>query len=300
MNFNSPGAAASGNRTVVVVTTATGELEWSSWNLGEAGTPWAPLQVKGQPIFTDSAPAVSFRTSGTGAILVVAIKDKDSGFLFEALQGADQSLNGWVQIPGIVTTAAPAVSDGNLALGIPTMVALSAPPDGQLRINNYLNDQPPLFPLPADYWRAITPTVKSSGAPAAAVVNEGRYIFIAANVPTDSGPSTLQLVQGGPFAPEMTVSDMNFRGSVSPAMASANNRTVIVATDNTGEMFYDWWDFGGAGHGWVSLGNDVKTQVTPALALVDRGKYMFALATDAGGEVRTFQGVVGGAAVGWR
>jgi hypothetical protein len=298
MNVNSPGAAASGNRTVVVVTTPTGELEWSSWNLGQAGTPWAPLPVKGQQRFTDSAPAVSFRTSAAGAIVLVAIRDREDGFIYESLLGPDQTLEGWVQIPAIVSSATPALSDGNLSSGIPIMVALSVPPDGQLRINTYLDAQPPAVP-PPDYWRATTPPVKSSGAPAAALVNAGRYIFIAANISAGAGPLTLQLIQGDPYVPKMTVSNMNFQSGVSPAMASANNRTVIVATDKSGEMFYDWWDFGGGGHGWVSLGTAVKTQVPPAVALVDKGNYMFVMATDLNGQVRTFQGVVGGAEVGW-
>ena len=117
---------------------------------------------------------------------------------------------------------------------------------------------------------------------------------------TDGKNSKLQLVQGDPFAPEMTVSDMNFQSGPSPSLAASNNRTVIVATDGNGEMFYDWWDFGGGGHGWVPLGAELKTQVSPAVALVDNGNYMFVLASDANGKILLNQGQVGGALVGWR
>jgi hypothetical protein len=302
MNVYAPAAAASGNLTVAVRATPAGALEWSQWNLGGGATPWAPLAVSGDVILTDSSPAVSFRTSVSGAIAVVTIRDRETGFLFESLLDPATGLLGWVQIPGIVTNSAPALSDGNLALGYPILVAQSNQPNGQLMINNYLSDQPPVD-APPKYWLPIGPVSPMVGSPAAAIVKQAQvkkgqapvpYIFLVRNIGT-----TLQMIQGDTLTQHITVSDLNFQSAISPTLASANNRTVIVVADETGEMFTDWWDFGGGGHGWVSLGSTVKTQVTPAISLVDQGNYMFVLATDLTGVVRTFQGNVGGAQVGW-
>lgn len=94
------------------------------------------------------------------------------------------------------------------------------------------------------------------GSPAAAIVKQAPvkkgvapvpYIFIVRNT-----GSTLQMIQGDALAQHITVNDMNFRSGMSPVMASASNRTVIVAADETGEMFTDWWDFGGGGT-WLGL-----------------------------------------------
>jgi hypothetical protein len=296
-----PAAAASRNLTVAVRATPDGTLESCRWNLGGGATPWAPLAVNGNVVLTDSTPAVSFRTSLGGVIAVVTIVDGD-GRLWESLLDAGDGLLGWVQIPGIFTNSAPVLSDGNLALGFPIVVAQSNAPNGQIVINNYLSDQPPVT-APKNYWLPIGPVSQMVGAPAAAIVKQAQvkkgqapapYIFIVRNI-----GATLQMIQGDTLAEHITVSDMNFQSAISPVMASANNRTVIVAADKTGEMWTDWWDFGGGGHGWVSLGSNVQTQVTPAISLVDNGNYMFVLATDSAGVVRTFQGNVGGAQVGW-
>jgi hypothetical protein len=295
MSIYAPAAAASDNLTVAVRATPDGALESCHWSLGAGSTPWAKLAVSGHVILTDASPAVSFRTSVAGATAVVTIKEKETGFLFESLLDTETGLRGWVQIPGIATPSAPSLTDGNRAAGHPILVAQSTEPDGQVMIYNYLGDQPQEG---TDYWLPIGPVSKMVGGPAAAIVSQGvgqnTYIFIVRNIGT-----TLQMIQGDVFAEQITVSDMNFLSGISPVMASANNRTVIVAADETGEMYMDWWDFGGGGHGWVSLGSAVKTKVRPAISLVDKGNYMFVLATDLAGVVRTFQGNVVGAQVGW-
>jgi len=95
------------------------------------------------------------------------------------------------------------------------------------------------------------------------------------------GPnSRLILYQGSTLNPDQLSSGyMGFDTNLSPAMAAAHNRTVIVAVDASGAIFYNWWDFGGGDHGWISLGTDVKTSARPAVSLVDNGNYMFILAT---------------------
>jgi hypothetical protein len=181
------------------------------------------------------------------------------------------------------------------------MVALAAPPDYRLHINWFLNDQPPPPPGPPGYWQPIAPTITSL-APAAALVDGGDYIFLATTSFDFAGPaSSVLLHQGSPSGRDHFVGNqqMGFSSNVSPAMASANNRTVIVAADPDGIMFYNWWDFGAGGHGWIPLGDDVRTSIAPAVALLDRGNYMFVVARGADNEIHLNQGIVGGEIVGW-
>ena len=99
------------------------------------------------------------------------------------------------------------------------------------------------------------------------------------------------LNQGVPFIPGNLVGfqSMDFYSNLSPAMASANNRTVIVAADPDGAMSYNWWDLGGGGHGWVPLGDDVRTTAAPAVAVVDNGQYMFIIARGLDGEMKMIE-----------
>jgi hypothetical protein len=110
------------------------------------------------------------------------------------------------------------------------------------------------------------------------------------------------LNQGNPYTPDQLVgwNSMPFDSNLASAMAAANNRTVIVAVDPNGAIFYDWWDLGGGPHGWVPLGNDMQTTVAPAVALVDNGNYLFVYAQRLDGRLYLNQGNVGGAIVGWQ
>jgi hypothetical protein len=139
-------------------------------------------------------------------------------------------------------------------------------------------------------------------APALAVVGNASYMFLAATVTNFVG-SNLRVVlnQGNPFTPDSLVGweYMGFDSNLPPVMAAANNRTVILAVDPNGAIFYNWWDFGGGGHGWVPLGDSVRTKVAPAVALVDKGNYMFVVARGLNGELYINQAGVGGAIIGW-
>jgi hypothetical protein len=171
--------------------------------------------------------------------------------------------------------------------------------DGVTSINNFLSDQPPI-PPPADYWQPLSPPPITALAPAIGIVR-GPYMFLAATAVSFVGPNNkIVLYQGSPVATDnLAIGSMNFESNVSPAMASAHDRTVIVAVDPNGALFYNWWDFGGGGHGWVPLGNDVRTKVAPAVSLVDNGNYMFVFAQGLDGELFLNQAVVGGAIIGW-
>jgi hypothetical protein len=284
-----------------VVTVPDGSLFWTSWQLGEGETPWTAVPINGPSRFTDVAPAVSFRTTVGGTSVWMAIKDRTDGQIYETLQQPGGTFLPWTRIPGITTKVAPAVSDGNLAIGYPFMAVLSAPPDGVTYINVFLSDQPP-NPPPPGYWGAVNPSPFTSMAPALALVDNGKYMFLAATVISFSGPNShVVLYQGSPYRPDQLVSsDAGFDSNVSPAMAAAHNRTVIVAVNPNGAMSYNWWDFGGGGHGWVSLGNNVTTKVAPAVSLVDEGKYMFIFAQGINGKHYLNQGNVGGSIVGWQ
>jgi hypothetical protein len=295
-----PAAAAHGNRTVVVVTTPAGELVWTSWELGDAYSPWIGVPISGPARTTDAAPAVSFRTSASGYSVWLAIKGADN-FIYETLEASGGFVD-WSQIPGLQTNVSPAASDGNLAIGIPFVVALAAPPDDRLRINPFLITEPP-DPPPPNYWQDIVPYTFTALAPAVALVDHGNYIFVATSSVNFAGPHDLVILnQGNPYNPSAFVGfqQMNFSSNVAPAMASANDRTVIVAVDPDGTMFYNWWDLGGGGHGWVPLGDDVRTEVAPTVAVVDNGQYMFVIARGSDNEMKVNQGTVGGAIIGWQ
>jgi hypothetical protein len=296
-----PAAAASGNRTVAVVTTPSGELAWASWQLGGSG-PWTNVRINGPIRRTNVAPVVSFRTTQGGTSVWLAIKDAETNQIFETLQLPDGSFEPWTLIPGLATNVSPAVSDGNLAVGYPIMAALSSPPDGVSYINVDLNDQPS-NPPPDGYWRAVSPSPFTSMAPALAIVgNQGSYMFLAATVVSFTSPNShVVLYQGNPYTPNQlsAISDMGFASNLSPAMAAAHNRTVIVAVDPSGAVFYNWWDLGGGAHGWIPLGDNVSTKFAPAVSLVDNGNYMFVFAQGLDGTLQINQGNVGGSIVGW-
>lgn len=299
-----PAMAAFGNRTVTAVTTPDGGLVWTSWELGSNGTPWTSVPISGPAHFTDVAPAVSFIWSGIPGNYEVwmAIKDSGDNQIYKTFQALDGGFAPWTLIPGVFTNVSPAASDGNLAVDIPIIAALATPSDGSTYINVSPADPSP--PSPPGDWKAIIPTPLTTMAPALAIVGSGNYMFLAATVFSFVGPdSRLELYQGNPNTPDqiINIADMSFPSNLPPAMAAANNRTVIVAVDPTGAIFYNWWDLGGGGHGWVQLGGgaDIRTQVAPAVALVADGNYMFVNAQGLDGELYINQAIVGGTIYGW-
>lgn len=139
-------------------------------------------------------------------------------------------------------------------------------------------------------------------APALAIVDQGLYMFLAVTVINLEGSNGRVVVyQGNPYTPDQPAAFgyANFDSNLPSAMAAANNRTVIVAVDPNGAIFYDWWDLGGGAHGWVPLGDNVKTNVPPAVALLDNGNYMFVYAQGLDGQLYINQANVGGSIIGW-
>ncbi|GCE08466.1 hypothetical protein KDAU_57950 [Dictyobacter aurantiacus] len=296
-----PAMAASGNRTVAVTTTPDGRLVWTSWELGSSGT-WTDVNINGPSRATNVAPAVSFRTTEGGTSVWLAIKDSGNNQIYETLQQPGGNFGAWTLIPGVSTNVSPAVSDGNLAVGYPIMAIVAAPPDDSTYINVDLVDQP-ISPPPPGYWKAVTPSLFTTMAPALTIVDQGRYMFLAVTaINFESANSRIIINQGNPYTPDQLVgwNSASFDSNLPPAMAAANNRTVIVAVDPSGAIFYDWWDLGGGPHGWVPMGDDVRTKVAPAVALVDDGKYMFVYAQGLDGRLYLNQANVGGSIIGWR
>jgi hypothetical protein len=231
----------------------------------------------------------------------LAIKDSVDNQIYETLQLPGGSFEPWTLIPGVVTNVSPAVSDGNLAQGIPIMAVIAASPDDSTYININLGDQPS-SPPPPGYWQAVNPSLLTAMAPALTIVDQGRYMFLAITASNSEGPNGRVMVnQGDPVLPGNLVGwgSASFNSNLPPTMAAANNRTVILAVDPNGAIFYDWWDLGGGPHGWVSLGDNVRTKVAPAVALVDHGNYMFVYAQGLDGELYINQANVDGAIIGW-
>jgi hypothetical protein len=87
-----------------------------------------------------------------------------------------------------------------------------------------------------------------------------------------------------------------------PAAASSGNRSVALITAADGTIYYDWWDLGGAVHGFRQVPGDFHTDAAPAATLVNNGSYMFVLAKKPGANATVFlnQGTPGGAWVGWQ
>jgi hypothetical protein len=90
-----PAAAASGNRTVAVVARPDGGLVMTSWELGGQNNPWTTVSVEGTARPTNVAPAVSFRTTFSGATVWLGIKEAATGQIFETLQVRDGTFLSW-------------------------------------------------------------------------------------------------------------------------------------------------------------------------------------------------------------
>lgn len=295
--------AASGNRVVAVAVGGSGDLVWTSWELGGGGPGWelVPFEL-GAPV-THVAPAVSFRTTEEGATPWLGVVSSFEGQVFESLQQPDGTFGEFVPVPGPTTQQAASVSDGNLAVGAPVIAVVAAAPDDLTYVNVSLADQPPDVPPPG-YWQPVDPSPWTTLAPAIAVVDSGQYMFLVTADVDLGGGRDLQLVltQVNPFDPGNVSAQgpMGFATRLSAGIASANNRAVVVAADPAGVVSYNWWDLGEVGSGWVQLGSDVTVDQAPAIALVDGGNYMFIIAHGTDGQMYLNQGNVGGGIVGWQ
>jgi hypothetical protein len=106
-------------------------------------------------------------------------------------------------------------------------------------------------------------------------------------------------------SPVLSVTAINQPGAApatqySPALAGSVNRTLSIATVPDGRIFHDWWDLGGAGHGWRATPGSMVSDASPGGALVKNGDYAFIIVKQTGGNVYLNQGTPGGSWVGWQ
>jgi hypothetical protein len=88
---------------------------------------------------------------------------------------------------------------------------------------------------------------------------------------------------------------------VAPGAASEGNTSVVAATSTEGRIFYNWWNLGQGGSGWIEMPGGGSTDAAPAAALVGADNdYLFAAVKGLDGNVYLNQGTLGGAFVGWR
>jgi hypothetical protein len=65
------------------------------------------------------------------------------------------------------------------------------------------------------------------------------------------------------------------KSNVAPQGAASGNRSMVTVTRTDGHLLYDWWDLGGAAHGWREFPGDTRGTVPVAAGLVDNGGYAF-------------------------
>jgi subtilisin family serine protease len=139
----------------------------------------------------------------------------------------------------------------------------------------------------------------TDATPAAALVNNGKYLFVLAKKP---GPNAdVFLNQGTPGVAWNIWKPLGFKTSVAPAAASSGNRSVALITATDGTIHYDWWDLGGGSNGDQKV-PEFLTDTTPAAALVNNGNDLFVLAKQPGPDADVFlnHGTPGGAWSGWQ
>jgi hypothetical protein len=72
---------------------------------------------------------------------------------------------------------------------------------------------------------------------------------------------------------------MTFFTNFSPGAAAFGDSVMAVATKidksgrgiSDGSIFYNWWNYGGGGHGWIELEGGGRTNAAPAASFVRRG-----------------------------
>jgi hypothetical protein len=116
-------------------------------------------------------------------------------------------------------------------------------------------------------WREVPGGGRTDAAPAASLVANGSYVFI-----------TVKGVDGNVYLNQGTVGGgfvgwrwMGFATGVAPAMATSNNRSVVVATGGDGQLYYTWWDLGSGGNGWHVVPDGPVTRYTAGAALLADG-----------------------------
>jgi hypothetical protein len=94
---------------------------------------------------------------------------------------------------------------------------------------------------------------------------------------------------------------MNFQTGVAPSASCSGNISVVAATSKDGQIFYSWWELGKGGSEFIELMSEMRTDVSPAVALVGgEHNYLFVVIKGIDGNLYLNQGELGKPFVGWR
>lgn len=268
-----PAAATSGNLTVLAAIRPTGVVSYSWWNLGQARRAWTDLDPT---LNTSASPAVAL----VGNYLFVVAQRRDQGLYLN--QGSVQgNFTGWQSMSFR--------SDGDTAISSSGKITVAVARDltGHLSYSWWQLGQrgSPWTTIPANLVIQTTPTAMLIG----------NYLFVVAR----ASDGSLYLNQGALGRSFVGWQQMGFSAASPPSGSAFDETSVVLAKNAQGVAFYNWWDLGGKGGGWKSLGKVPSSNSQP-IATLARGHYLFVALAGKDGHIYINQGVLGGAFTGWR
>ena len=142
-------------------------------------------------------------------------------------------------------------------------------------------------------WVELDGGEQTNAAPAAALVGS-KYLFVVIR----GLDGFLYLNQGDVAKPFVGWQRMDFQSDLAPGAASSGKTTGVVAVNNQGKLFYNWWTLGQGAHSWVELDGQGQTNAAPAAALI--GNYLFVVIKGLDGQLYLNQGALGKHFVGWQ
>ena len=184
------------------------------------------------------------------------------------------------------TNVAPAVAatpDGVLMFATDT--------DGRVYQNRVVLGQA------AQGWIELEGNGHTDAAPAAALVGNNPYVFVAMkgldqNVYINQGGLGSEYVGWG--------TDGKIKTDKAPAVATTPDGVLFFAKDLQGRIFSNRVVLGQAGQGWLEVGGNGRTDAAPAAALVGNTPYVFVAVKGLDQNVYINQADLGGPWVGWR
>jgi hypothetical protein len=268
-----PGAAASGNLSVLVAKRTNGNVAYNWWNLGQGLRGWQDLD---SGVRTNVSPAAAL----VGKYLFVIIKGND-GYLYLNQGTVNGRFIGWRRMDFQTDVAAGAASTGT------TSVVVAKGSNGHIFYNWWELGQG------GSTWAEIPGDVKTASTPTAILV--GHYLFVVMK----SLDGTLYLNQGGLGKGFVGWQNLGFASSVSAAGSSSSETSVIVGKNQQNGFSYSSWRLGGKNSAWISLGQSPASDFQPAAALVSND-YLFVAITGRDGHIYLNQGTLDKPFIGWR
>jgi hypothetical protein len=245
--------------------------------LGQAGQGW--LEVPGD-VRTNAPPAAA--TVRSTPYLFAAIKGPD-GYVWINQGGIGGPYVGWRRTD-FQTDVAPAVAsfqDG--------VIFFAKDPQGRIFSNRTV------LGTAGDGWRELDGAGRTDAPPAAAVVGNVPYVFVAIKGPD----GYVWINQGGVGGPYVGWQRTDFQTNVAPAVASFANGVVFYAKDLQGRIFSNRVVLGAAGDGWRELEGNGRTDASPAAAVTGSAEYHFVAIKGLDGNIWINQGDPGGPYLYW-